>query len=155
VSRRALAFPFVLLACETAPAQTPTQTPAQTPTQARTLVQSIDVSVAFDEGHDEDFGPEGNSVRAYLVAPAIGLRKKLFAVSFPYRCGRGTTDAGDDLVVQCTGDDGNAYASIRLENGRIVIVARDYGKLDLNKTREEIALPAGVTATVFAPAKYP
>jgi hypothetical protein len=152
VSRGALALPF-LLACDPAPKQTPTLAPTQT--SAPTHAQSIDVSIAFEEGHDADFGPEGNSVRAFLVAPAIGLHKKLFAVSFPYRCGRGTTDAGDDLVVQCTGDDGNAYASIRLENGRIVIVARDYGRLELNKTREELALPPGVTATVFAPAKYP
>ena len=154
MSLRALALPLFVLACDPTPARTPTVAPTQTPTQMGTP-QTIDVSVAFEEGHDEDFGPQGNSVRAFLVAPAIGLHKKLFSVAFPYRCGRGTTDAGDDLVVQCTGDDGNAYASIRLENGRIVIVARDYGKLELNKTREEIALPAGVTATVFAPAKYP
>jgi hypothetical protein len=150
---RALPLLLVLVACDPAPAQTPAIVPTQAPTA--TPAQSIDVSVDFEEGRDEDFGPQGNSVRAFLVAPAIRLRKKLFAVAFPYRCGRGSTDAGDDLVVQCTGDDGNAYASIRLENGHIVVVTRDYGKLELNKTREEIALPAGMTATVFAPAKYP
>ena len=94
-------------------------------------------------------------VRGVLVVPVLSLRRRLFTVPFPYSCRRGESDAGDDLVIECRGDDGAAYARLRAEPGRIVIVARDYGRIELRRTEDAIALPAGTTATLFAPLKYP
>jgi hypothetical protein len=149
----------VLVACTPAataePAGASRTTTAATASAAAPGPAAVDARVEFEEGPDPAYGEGASSVRAFLVVRALGIRRRLFAVPFPYRCGRGESDASADLVVQCTGDDGTAYAVVRVEAGALVVVARDYGQLDLQRAREEIPLPRGGVATVFAPASYP
>ena len=131
------------------PAPTPTPTPAATPTP-----QNVDVRVDFDEGPDPDYGQNTTSVRAWLVVPALGVRKKVFTVPAPYTCGRGA-GVGPDLVVECKGSDDSASVNVHVEGPTLVVVARDYGRIDQQRTRDEIPLPRGASATLFAPARFP
>jgi len=157
--KRALALLFVL-ACEPMPTPSPTPSPSPSPNPTPSPSPSpsslnVDARIRFEEGLDPDYGENTRSVRAFLDVPALRVEKKLFTVPFPYRCSRETADAGDDLVVQCTGEDGSAIASVRATPTTLVVVARDYGRIDLARTHDEIPLPRGATATVFAPAHYP
>jgi hypothetical protein len=152
--RRAFALGFFLISgCTPEPTKTPTEAPAQT--QAAKARTNVDARIDFEEGPDPDYGVDATSVRGVLVIPALSMRRKLFAVPFPYRCRRGESDAGDDLVVECQGDDGIAYARLRAEPGHVIVTARDYGRLDSQKIVDDIALPSGTTVTVFAPLKFP
>ena len=153
-----IAFALLFVACAPEPAPTQTPAPARTQTQAAAPAArtNVDARIEFEEGRDPDFGDEGEtSVRGVLVIPALSIRRKLFAVPFPYTCRRGESDAGDDLVIECLGDDGLAYARLRAEPGHVVVISRDYGRLDTAKIQDDIALPSGTTVTVFAPLKYP
>ena len=64
-------------------------------------------------------------------------------------------DAGSDLSVHCMGDDGMGAATIHVEGERIIVVWRDYGRLDLDKKHEEVAVPQGAVVNMYAPPKYP
>lgn len=148
--------PAVLPPPASSPAPATSAAPARAPT-------NVDARIEFEEGLDPDYGDNTTSVRAFLEVPALGLKKKLFTVPFPYACARAAGGAADgptgtradDLVVRCRGDDGFASASLRVEPATLVVVARDYGAIALHRTRDEIPLPRGSTATVFAPARYP
>jgi hypothetical protein len=143
-----------LIAC------TPAAPPAESAAPARTAAPSaqartnVDVRLELVEGPDPDYGEGATSVRGVLVISALSMNRKLFAVPSPYTCRRGTSSA-DELVVECSGEDGVAYARLRTEAGHVVVVARDYGRLESRRTEEAIALPANATATLFAPLKYP
>ena len=151
---RAAAFLLMLAACAPEPAPpTPPATPAAPVTARAASPRAVDARIDFEEGDDPDFGENTKSVRAFLVVQALGIRKKLFAVPYPYTCGRG--EAGADLMIQCKSEDGSADATVRIEPATIVVIARDYGRLELQRTHDEIPLPPGATATVFAPARYP
>ncbi len=148
---------LALAAACTDPAALPPPAPSPAPTTsvAPAPATNVDARIEFEEGLDPDYGDNTTSVRAFLDVPALGLKKKLFTVPSPYVCARAASDAGDDLVVQCSGDDGFASASLRVEPATLVVVARDYGAIALHRTRDEIPLPRGSTATVFAPSRYP
>ena len=153
--KRAL-LALLLLACDpAAPPASPTPAPSPTPTPAATPTpQNVDVRVDFDEGPDPDYGQNTSSVRAWLVVPSLGVRKKVFTVPAPYTCGRGA-GVGPNLVVECKGSDDSASVNVHVEGPTVVVVARDYGRIDQQRTRDEIPLPRGATATLFAPARFP
>jgi len=153
---RVLSFIVLLVACtpEPAPTQPLASTSSTAPTRSAPAPTNIDARVEFETGPDPDYGEGSSSVRAILVVPALSVRKKLFAVPFPYTCRRGDSDAESGLVVECVGDDnGVARVSMHVEPGHIIVVSSDYARIE--KSTDDIPLPAGATATVFAPLKYP
>ena len=127
--------------------------PSVTATQAAPA--AVEVRLDFEEGPDPDFGEEATSVRGFLSIPALGVRKKLFAVPTPYRCERAEADASADVSVRCLGDDGWGGALVRVEGGRVHVEPHDYGRIPLRDASFDLALPAGVVPTFFAPARYP
>jgi hypothetical protein len=149
-----LVLVIALVACDP---PVPTQTPpppgaSQTAqTQTQTPTQNIDVRVEFEPTSDA----YGSYISAFLVIPAMGVHAQLFAVPFPYRCEHGETDASDELVVRCLGDDGMGAASVRLDGDHVVATARDYGRIAADKTVKDVALPPRSTATIFTPPKFP
>ncbi|HEY1957000.1 MAG TPA: hypothetical protein VGH28_15380 [Polyangiaceae bacterium] len=152
--KRLVFIVFALACVDPLPTPSPSPTPSPNPTPSpHPSAANVDVRIEFQEGDDPGYGSK--AVTAMLVVPALGLQKKLFTVPFPYTCGRGATDASADLVVECKGEEGTATATVRVEPATIVLIARDYGRIDLARTRDEIPLPRGATATVFAPATYP
>jgi len=145
-----LVLAIALAACDpAAPTQTPP--PAGSQTQTQTPAQNVDVRVEFEKASDT----YSSYIAAFLVIPAMDVHAQLFSVPFPYQCSRGETDAGDELVVECRGDDGYASASVRLDHGHVIAVAHDYGRISADKTVKDLALPAGSTATIFTPGKFP
>ena len=94
-------------------------------------------------------------MRGFVAVPALGVRTKLFAVPFPYRCERRELDASADFAMWCLGDDGWGGVRLRVEPGRVVVDPHDYGRIAMRDTSFVIALPAGSVATFFAPVKYP
>ena len=144
---------LVLLAACDPPVPTHTPAPPVTQTQPPTNAptRNIDVRVEFEQGSDA-YSPY---IAAFLTIPAMNVRTQLFSVPFPYRCMRGATDAGDELAVQCRGEDGDASASVRLENGHVVAVAHDYAHIQADATVQDLALPPRTTATIYAPPKFP
>ena len=146
----------IAIACCDPPA--PTQTPppaasqtAQASTQTPTPTRNVDVRVDFEQTSD----PYSSYIAAFLTIPAMNVHLQLFTVPFPYGCMRGESDASDSLVVQCMGDDGMGSASVRIESGHVIAVARDYGRITSDKVVKDLALPPNTTATIFAPAKFP
>jgi len=140
---------LALVACDPpVPTQAPLPASSQTQTQAP---QNIDVRVELDKTSDT----YGSYISAFLVVPAMGVHLQLFSVPFPYQCMRGAADASDELAVECRGDDGFASASVRIDNGHVIATANDYGRIRADKTVKDLALPAGSTATLFAPPKFP
>ena len=153
VRSRACLFVFVG-ACTPAAPPAQTASPTQTAASAAPARTNVDVRLELVEGPDPDYGEGATSVRGVLVIAPLSVNRKLFAVPFPYTCRRGTSSA-DELVVECAGDDGVAYARLRNEAGHVVVVSRDYGRIEARRSEEAIALPEGTTATLFAPLKYP
>ncbi len=145
---RALAF-FLVVACE--PPPTVQVTAPVAPASAQTPI-AIDARLELEEGPDPSFGEGATSVRAVLVVAALQTHKQLFAVPFPYRCAR---RPGSDLAIECSGDDGSAFATLRADERHIVATARDYGRLDRNIETIELPLPVGVVVNIYAPAKLP
>jgi hypothetical protein len=149
----ALAFTFAGIACDPpAPTQTPLPAASQTAQpQTQMPTRNIDVRIEFEPTSDT----YGSYISAFLVIPSMGVHVQLFAVPFPYRCERGETDASDELVVRCLGDDGYGSASVRLDGGHVIATARDYGRITADKTVKDLALPPRSTATIFTPPKFP
>jgi len=148
-----LAIALALAACDPpTPTQTPLPAASQTQQQQRAPSQNIDVRVEFEPTSDA----YASYISAFLVIPAMGVHFQLFAVPFPYQCVRGETDATDSLVVECRGDDGYGSASVRIDAaGHVVATARDYGRINADKTVKDLALPPNTTATIFTPPKFP
>jgi hypothetical protein len=146
-----LVIAMTLVACDPpAPIQTPPPAASQT-AQTQTPAQNIDVRLEFEKTSDA----YASYISAFLVIPAMEVHVQLFAVPFPYHCERGESDAGDELVVRCLGDDGFGSASVKLQDGHVIATARDYGRINADKTVKDLALPPRTTATIFAPPKYP
>ena len=151
---RLVVFAIAIIACDPPPTQTPppaASQAAQASTQTPTPTQNIDVRVDFEHTSDQ----YSSYIAAFLTIPAMNVHLQLFAVPFPYGCTRGENDASDSLVVQCMGDDGMGSAAVRIENGHVIAVARDYGRISSDKVVKDLALPPSTTATIFAPAKFP
>jgi hypothetical protein len=107
-----------------------------------------------------EFEHESDQYSSYIVAvltiPAMGVHLPLFKVPFPYGCMRRDTDAGTDaLAFMCLGDDSGGFASVRIDGGHVIATARDYGHIGAEKVLKDLALPPNVTATIFAPSKFP
>lgn len=127
--------------------------PVTPPTTAASAEPTaVDAHIEFEEGLDSSYGAGVTTVRAILAVPSQSIRRQLFAVPFPYRCGRKTDR---DLAVECTGDDGNAFATLRSDAGKIIVTARDYGRLDRDLVTIDLAMPPNATANIYAPTKFP
>ena len=155
MTRAALALLFATLgACEpraeTVSIPTPGASASAPASPAAPAV--IDARIELEEGPDPSFGEGASSVRAILVVAALQTRKQLFAVPSPYACKR---RPGAELAIECRGDDGTAFATLRADDRRIVATARDYGRLDRNIETTEILVPANAVVNVYAPAKLP
>jgi len=156
--KRAPAFvALAFVACE--PLQENVAVPASSapsaiaPTaQTESAPRVIDVRVDFEEGNDASFGGNVTTVRGIFSVPALGVRRALFSVPYPYRCAR--RDEGD-LAIECSGDDGSAVIAVRVSRDRIVVRARDYGRLDLAASSFAIALPPSAVTHLYAPPKLP
>jgi hypothetical protein len=153
--RRALLLALSLGCTPPSPSPTPSPTPTPTPTPSPPPATAIDVRVEFETGLDPDYGDSTRSVRGFLVVQALGVRKKLFAVPFPWRCERVATDASADLAVRCTGDDDWGGARVHVEAHRIVVEPHDYGHTAREDVTFELKLPPGAVATLFAPTTFP
>jgi hypothetical protein len=149
---RAPFFALALVACDPPPPVQPIPAASQSAVRATTgPTQNVDVRVEFEKTSDQ----YSSYISAFLTIPAMGVHAQLFAVPFPYGCARGETDASDELVVRCQSADGYAQASVRIENGHVIATARDYGRINADKTVKDLALPPNSTATVFTPPNFP
>lgn len=147
-----LALTLAIVACDpAAPTQTPPPAGSETQVPAQTPARNVDVRVEFEKTSDA----YSSYIAAFLVIPAMEVHVQLFSVPFPYQCMRGETDASDELVVECRGDDGYASAAVRLDHGHVIAVAHDYGRITAEKAVKDLALPPNATATIFAPPKFP
>ncbi len=150
----AAAIGALITSCEAAPlVKAPARTtPSSRATAAPSAPVVIDARIEFEEGADPSFGENVTTVRGILSVPALATRRVLFSVPYPYRCVR----KGDgDLTIECLGDDGSAFASLRIEAGHVLVKSRDYGRLTLDAVAIDLPLPANATANVYAPAKLP
>jgi hypothetical protein len=146
---------LAMFACDPLEQTTAVTTPAATVAPSASVAPSpavIDARIELEEGPDASFGESVTTVRAILAVPALGTRRQVFAVPYPYRC---TRKDDRDLVIECVGGEGTAWVKLHADEHHVVATARDYGRLDRDAITIDLAVPRGAAANVYAPARLP